>query len=315
MPQTDGRLPREVSIASISQEGLQARSVEEMVGKMLERMEAFVPMHPDIVCLPEAFPYVNLASGRLPAPDRAESPPGPVSEPFADFARRHGCYVICPITTREDGRFYNAAVLFDRAGEMIGEYRKTRLTMDEMAGGLTPGPVDPPVFTTDFGTIGIQICFDIEWLDGWRRLREKRAEIVFWPSAFAGGQKLNMLACLYHYVVVSSTRKSTTKIVDISGEEIASTGMWDPKGVCAPVNLDKAFLHTWPHQKAFEAIRARYGRRISIRTYHEEEWTVIESRSPEVKVADVIAEFDLETYENMVARATAAQTERRPAPE
>lgn len=62
--------------------------------------------------------------------------------------------------------------------------------MGEMGKGITPGPLIMPAFHTDFGIIGIQICHDIQWSEGWTQLREKGVEIVFWPSAFAGGKEL-----------------------------------------------------------------------------------------------------------------------------
>ena len=306
------RLPREVWIASISQVGLAARDVDEMVGKMLDRMAEVVHYRPDIVCLPEAFPFVHLSTPRPPAAEVAEVPLGPIAERFGAFAERNSCYVICPIYTREGDRVYNAAVVIDREGHPIGEYRKTRLTTDEMTGGLTPGPVDPPVFATDFGTIGVQICFDIEWPDGWQKLRRAGAEIVFWPSAFAGGQAVNGKAWMNHYVVVSSTRKGTTKICDITGEEVAATGLWEPKWVCASVNLEKVYLHTWPFCKRFDDLKAKYGPHLAIRTFHEEEWTAIESRSADLKVADVMREFDMESYEAYLGAAEVMQAERRP---
>lgn len=188
------------------------------------------------------------------------------------------------------------------------------LTVTEMEAGLTPGPLDAPVFETDFGRIGAQICYDIEWMDGWQVLRDKRADVVFWPSAFGGGRKLNMLAAINHYVVVSSTRKGASQLVDISGATLARSGIWDPNGVCLPVNLEKAFLHTWPHNRHFAAIRAKYGRAIIIHTFHDEEWTIVESRSPDVRVVDVLDEFGIPTHDEMTGEAGAVQDERRPPP-
>jgi hypothetical protein len=197
-------------------------------------------------------------------------------------------------------------VLLDRQGEVVGEYRKMHPTEGEMEKGVMPGPLDPPVFQTDFGVVGGQICFDIEWLDGWAALQKAGAEIVFWPSAFGGGQKLNMHANLNRYVVVSSTQKGVSKVCDISGETLAWTGLWD-RTLCIPVNLEKAFLHTWPYSQRFEDIRKKYGQAIRIVTFHDEEWTIIESREAEVKVADVLKEFEIRTYEEMIRDADAAR--------
>ncbi len=108
------------------------------------------------------------------------------------------------------------------------------------------------------------------------------------------------------YCVVSSTRKGTTKICDIDGQAVACSGQY-ATWVCAPVNLEKAFLHSWPFCKRFPEIHAKYGRKVSIRTLHEEEWTIIESLSPDVRVADILKEFDLQTHEQHVGEADIAQ--------
>ncbi|HSV99653.1 MAG TPA: carbon-nitrogen hydrolase family protein [Sedimentisphaerales bacterium] len=171
------RLPREVWIASVSQNGLQADSVESMSRQMFRRMQEVVPFEPDIICLPEVFPFVNLSSGRPPLADSSEEPIGRFSRPFADFAAKHECHVVCPIYTVENGRYYNAAVFIDRNGQSLGQYRKMHPTTGEMEGGIMPGSPEPPVFKTDIGILGAQICFDIEWYDGWRKLREKGAEL------------------------------------------------------------------------------------------------------------------------------------------
>ena len=304
------KLPREVWIASISQNNLSADTPEEMIGLFLGRMEEVVPLQPDIVCLPEVGPFVNLSVDRPAVRDAAEPAGGPITERFAEFARKHHCYVWCPLYTAEGSRCYNALVLVDRSGRVVGEYRKMHPTVDEMEAGVSPGPLDPPVFDTDFGKIGAQICFDIEWLDGWQKLQQAGAEIVFWSSAFGGGVKLNMLANLFQYNVVSSTRKGVSKICDIVGETVAWTGIWET-WVCAPVNLEKAFVHSWPFTGKFNDIRRKYGQAVRMTTYHEEEWSIVESLSPEVKVADVLKEFGIDTYAEMVQNSTAAQVQRR----
>ena len=304
------RLPREVWIATISQNRMEAKGFEEMIRRMLSRMEEVVSYQPDIICLPEVFPFDNLSSGRPAVSQVAEVPIGEISQPFAEFAQKHNCYVVCPIYTKENDRYYNAAVFIDHKGGLLGEYRKIHPTIGEIDNGLTPGPVQPPVFKTAFGIVGAQICFDIEWYDGWQNLRKAGAEVVFWPSAFAGGSMVNTKAWQNKYVVVSSTQKDTSKICDISGEEIASTGRWND-WVCAPVNLEKAFLHTWPFCRRFQDVQAKYERKIRIKTFHEEEWTIIESCSPEVRVADVLKEFEFQTHEELIQAAEKKQRKYR----
>lgn len=210
----------------------------------LKQMEMALPYAPDIICLPEVFHAEGVEGGRPPLPISAEDGSGKIIAPYQAFAKKNNCYLICAIYTVENGKYYNAAVVIDRQGKTMGEYRKIRLTVGEMEKGLTPGPLDPPVFDTDFGRIGIQICYDIEWPDAWIALKRKGAEIVFWPSAFAAGMKVNTKAWDNQYCVVSSTRKGAAKIVDILGEDIAVSGLYSNWGICAEVNLEKAFLHS-----------------------------------------------------------------------
>lgn len=303
---------RMVWIASFTQDGIAGANYREAIQAAIKQMEFALPFSPDICCLPEVFHVAHLQGGRPPVRDAAENGTGNVIGPLQAFARAHGCYVICPVYTVEDGRYYNAAVLVDRKGAKVAEYRKTRLTVSEMNKGLTPGPLDPPVFQCDFGVIGIQICHDIQWDEGWTRLRKKGAEIVFWPSAFAGGKRVNMRAWTNQYCMVSSTRKDTTKICDITGEELAVSGNWSRWGVAAPVNLEKAFLHSYPYSYKFPAIQKKYGRRVRCYSLHEEEISVIESLSPELKVNDILAEFDLVDYRKSLWIAEEMQARLRP---
>jgi predicted amidohydrolase len=289
---------------------MEAGSYEDMTRQVLKRMEEIIPYGPDIICLPETFPFANLSAAQPPMSKIAEVPIGKISQPFAEFARKNHCYVVCPIYTTRDGRYYNSTVFIDRQGNTLGEYRKAHPTIGEMDNGITPGPVNPPVFKTDFGLVGAQICFDIKWDDAWKNLRRAGAEMVFWPSAFAGGSMVNTKAWQNKYVVVSSTQKDMSKICDISGEEVAATGRW-AHCVCAPVNLEKAFLHTWPYCNRFGDVQAKYGRKVRIRTFYEEEWTIIESRSPDVRISDVLEEFEFLTHEEHIRAADARQREMR----
>ena len=309
MEDNNQKLPREVWISAISQMGLQTATSQLMMDEIFRILENVRFYKPDVVCLPEVFPTSNIEV-QLDLSDKLKLHEKPLMQ-LSDFAKENKCYVICPIYTTENGKVYNAAVILDREGQKIGEYRKIHLTEGEIEWGLTPVPLNPPVFKTDFGIVGVQICFDIEWDDGWSKLQEQGAEIVFWPSAFAGGQAVNFKAIQHKYVVATSTRKNTAKLCDITGEVITQTGIWDRNIYCGSVNLEKAFLHTWPYVQRFNEIRKKYGRKVRITTYHEEEWSIIESLSPEIQVADILKEFELETYEKLIKDSEKAQVKAR----
>jgi predicted amidohydrolase len=277
--ESDGqKLPREVWIAGISQEKLNEDTAELMIKRILDRLKGSAAFRPDFVCLPEVFPFANVEK-KYTLPEKLELSDFALKQ-FSEFSRSGKCYTICPVFTKKNGKVYNSAVVFDRSGNKIGQYDKIHLTEGEIEGGCTCGAFNQPVIKTEFGNIGVQICFDIEWDDGWSMLRKQGADLVFWVSAFGGGKAVNTKAWKHKYVVASSTNKSTSKLCDIDGEVIASTGIWNPNLYCGGVNLEKVFLHIWPYVYKFKDIHNKYGRNVGITIYHEEEWESLKVSQP-----------------------------------
>ncbi len=308
--------PRQVWVATVtlmSQFGAPGdrigETVEERLDRVISRMEEADAYDPDIICLTEIFPHALLRD-LPPVPERAEAVPGPIVERIAAFARSRSCYVVCPLLTRRGGKVCNSAVLIDRSGKVAGVYDKIHPTEGEVESGITPGSLDPPVFDTDFGRIGIQICFDANWDDGWRVLAEKGAEIVFWPSAFAGGKLLNALALRHSYNIVACSWIQPARIIDITGDEVAATGRLQA-WVATPLNLDREVYH-WDFQaEKFNALQRKYGRAIGYRIEHPEGWFVLESLTPEVTLDRVEQEFGLVTFREYMERATGVQDRAR----
>jgi predicted amidohydrolase len=72
---------------------------------------------------------------------------------------------------------YNVAILIDRKGRIKGHYRKINLYSEK----LTPGK-KVKVFDTDFGKIGIVICWDLAFPELFMKMKKLGAEIVFCPA-------------------------------------------------------------------------------------------------------------------------------------
>ena len=80
------------------------------------------------------------------------------------------------------GKVYNTAVLINREGNIQGYYKKINLMGDTE--GLNAGK-KPKVFETDFGKIGIAICWDLSFPKLFQKIKRRGAEIVFCPSHWA----------------------------------------------------------------------------------------------------------------------------------
>ncbi len=121
----------------------------------------------------------------------AESIPGPTIQRFQALAREHSIVTIVPIYEHEQpGYLYNTAVVIDADGSILGKYRKHHIP--NLHGFwekfyFRPGNSGFPVFDTAVGKIGVYICYDRHFPEGWRALGLNGAQIVFNPSATSRG--------------------------------------------------------------------------------------------------------------------------------
>jgi len=110
---------------------------------------------------------------------------GPDFEWAAQQAAAHSIYLIFPTVGFHQGQFQNVAILFDRKGSVLGVYEKVHLTKGERDADMINGSTWP-VFELDFGRIGIMICHDMHFPESARCLSLNGAEIIFWPTHYAG---------------------------------------------------------------------------------------------------------------------------------
>lgn len=314
----ENRLPREVWVAGISLKGLwPAKTIEQRMKDILERMESVYAFEPDIICLPETINTSWVTETKtLQEVAEDEVTPGPITSLLAEVAKKQNCYITCPVATKRDGRFYNSSILLNRQGKIEGVFHKIHPTSTEVVpetyykgGGITPGPIKSSVHKTDVGNVGMQICADADWPDGWSSLKEDGAEIVCFPSQGPYSNTLRNRAWVNHYYIVSATGEDA-QILDITGDVIATDGEF-ARWVCAPVNLEKELLHIWPHTLKFDDIQKKYGRKIRFKIYHPENWATLESLDPDIKVNDILKEYDIPTYDEHIREATDIQKKHR----
>jgi N-carbamoylputrescine amidase len=99
--------------------------------------------------------------------------------------------MVLPIYEEEQpGVYYNTAVVVDSDGSILGKYRKHHLpNLDKFWEKFyfRPGNLGYPVFQTAVGPIGVYICYDRHFPEGWRELGLNGAQIVFNPNATKPG--------------------------------------------------------------------------------------------------------------------------------
>jgi predicted amidohydrolase len=280
-----------VRVVSVSQADL--RRSPDLLNETVERLDRAASFRPDIACLPEVFV------------DDVETVPGPITARLAAWARRHSSYLIFGIKARAGDRTFNSAVLLDRNGQVAGRYDKIHPTEGEIEKGIHPGASDPPVFTTDFGVIGIQICFDVNWWENWQRLKAKGARIVFFPAAYPAAQQLSALALMNQFFVVSSAQSRLSRIYDITGEVLAVSGRFEPYAAAA-LPIGKRLFEIDFHTRKAREIQKKYGPKVEVAWRHEDDWFTLASLVPDLTVEDLIREYGLTPLDDYRVRAKKA---------
>lgn len=195
-------------------------------------LEKIKDENPDFVILPEMFccPYQTENF-----PIYAEEEGGPIWQQLSAYAKQYGVYLIGGSMPEKDaeGNVYNTCYVFDREGKQIGKHRKVHLFDIDIKGGqtfkesdtLTAGDSDT-VFDTEFGKMGVMLCFDIRFPELSRMMVNDGARIVFVPAAF------NMTTGPAHWELSFRTRALDNQIYMVG---------------CAPARDVSAGYISWGH--------------------------------------------------------------------
>jgi predicted amidohydrolase len=105
-------------------------------------------------------------------------------EGFSGLARKYSMYVVACYAKKTGDKICNTASLFDRCGNIVGEYRKTHLPAYEKWQVAEGDSL--PSFETDFGRIGVCICYDMMFPECVEAVALSGAEIIFHPTAGYG---------------------------------------------------------------------------------------------------------------------------------
>ena len=118
-------------------------------------------------------------------------PDGHTTKMMQGYAAKYRMAMVVPFYEEAaPGIYYNTAVVLDADGAYLGKYRKTHLP--QVAGFwekffFKPGASGWPVFNTAYCKLGVYICYDRHFPEGWRALALNGAEYIVNPSATVAG--------------------------------------------------------------------------------------------------------------------------------
>lgn len=213
----------------------------------------------DIVALPEGYVHMGVKGYHSYPIDRsvADTIPGRFTRAMGELASKYRMYLLAPQMEIAAGRVYNSCPIISRTGDVVGVYRKSHpMACEILLGGVSPGS-DLPVFTLDFGVIGITICMDIYYPEAFEVMALRGAEVIFWVTmaqepaecleiqfkARAIDNNLHLVQSNYvcpppygpHF---GHGRRGWGQIVDFFGRTLADTGI-RPGVATAELDLDE----------------------------------------------------------------------------
>src|SRR6516165_11216195 len=175
--------------ASMSPEQIRQRMIEAHLPLIAAAGKACV----QVLCLQEVFtqPYFCPSQDAKWYAAVERIPDGPTTELMQELARKHSMVIVAPIYEEEiTGVYYNTAAVIDADGKYLGKYRKNHIP--QVAGFyekffFKPGNLGYPVFQTSYCKLGVYICYDRHFPEGWRALALNGAEYIVNPSATVAG--------------------------------------------------------------------------------------------------------------------------------
>jgi predicted amidohydrolase len=164
---------------------IQIREGEEK-GKTITRAETLIEGidKADLIILPEIWNIGYFSFERYVSDSETEQ--GETISRMRVQARKKKAHILAgSIVERENELFYNTSFLINPEGDLIGKYRKMHLFPYQSAERqlLTPGK-DLCVIDTQFGRVGLSICYDLRFPEFFRKLVDYGAEIILTVSAW-----------------------------------------------------------------------------------------------------------------------------------
>ena len=259
----------------------------------------------DVIALPE------LCRGQ---DDKTEEDlHGPTVTAMAALAEKYKTYIVCPIDRRNQNLRLNTVVLLDRSGKVACTYDKVFPYWTEYdVHPSTDVGDDAQVYRADFGMLGFATCFDVNFPEVWKRLADKGAELVIWPSAYSAGMSLQAHAINHHFYIVSVTQTSDCLVYDITGEKLFYKKSDRVSVATVTLDLDRGIYHENFNIPKRDRLLKEHAEDVEQeKSMALEQWFVLKARRPGVSARELAQRYGMEELRHYLDRSRRGIDRRR----
>ena len=217
-----------------------------------------------VLCFQEMFtqPYFCPSQDDKWYSAAEKVPDGPTVRLMQEHAKKHAMVMVVSVYEEEmTGVYYNTAAIIDADGKYLGKYRKTHIP--QVAGFyekffFKPGNSGWPVFDTAYCKLGVYICYDRHFPEGWRALALNGAEYIVNPSATVAGLSQHLweleqpASAVANGVFIGAINRvgeeapwnigrfyGSSYVVNPRGEIVARAGESQDQLICADIDIEE----------------------------------------------------------------------------
>lgn len=226
-----------------------SKTTEQAMAKLEKAVDEAGSQNPDVIVMGE---IINDMGCGLSMQQSAQTEDGEYCSLMREKAKKYNTYIVMNFHEKSGSKIYNTSLLIDRKGNTAGKYRKTHISFNEYEQGITAGS-ELPVFDTDFGRVGMLICWDMYFPEPARIMAMNGAELLLVSTA--GDASFRHVSRALEngiYVAVSGNMYRNlngcgvepSKIIAPDGTVIAQTNE-DGKSAFAEIDLNEKTKIYW----------------------------------------------------------------------
>ena len=253
----------------------------------------------DLAVLPETINLLHGSMGKAPLEAYALTDWRSATEMLTETASRHRVALVAPLLVLENGSLANRFYLLGRDGAEMGFYQKQVPAVGERIARVKTANTAP--ISWEGLKVGGGICIDVYFPEQvFRPQIEAGVDLVVIPSMTPAGSLLDASAVNYGVPFVLAY-SNWSRILDRDGKELAAGGYrsetlrggFDSLIQQATINFDAVTLFADFNQDKIADVQRHYQEKVRVRFDQSNCIFLLESRSRDLSIADVMREFGL----------------------